>query len=114
MRYSILLLCLLTVLGISSQTVINERDNGLRLECNYVADSNGNIEEALYYYPFGMLMAESVNTTQLPYKYNGKELYRMYGLDLVWMTIIQKRENYIYTDDKEIENIINKKKPVIM
>ena len=30
MRYSILLLCLLTVLGISSQTVINERDNRLR------------------------------------------------------------------------------------
>ena len=49
-----------------------------------------------------------------PYKYNGKELYRMYGLDLVWMTIIQKRENYIYTDDKEIENLINNKKPVIM
>ena len=100
----------MTVLGISSQTVINERDNGLRLECNYVADSNGNIEEALYYYPFGMLMAESVNTTQLPYKYNGKELYRMSGLDwydygarmydsktIRWTTPDQLAEDYYET-----------------
>lgn len=110
MRYSILHLCLLTVLGISSQIVINERDNGLRLECNYVADSNGNIEEALHYYPFGMLMAESVNTTLQPYKYNGKELYRMHGLDwydygarmydsktIRWTTPDQLAEDYYET-----------------
>lgn len=45
-----------------------------------VADANGNIEQVNHYYPFGGLMAESTGNTQ-PYKYNGKELDRMYGLD---------------------------------
>ena len=45
-----------------------------------VADANGNIEQVNHYYPFGGLMAESTGGVQ-PYKYNGKELDRMHGLD---------------------------------
>lgn len=45
-----------------------------------VADANGNIEQVNHYYPFGGLMAESAGNVQ-PYKYNGKELDRMHGLD---------------------------------
>ena len=45
-----------------------------------VADANGNIEQVNHYYPFGGLMAESIGSIQ-PYKYNGKELDRMHGLD---------------------------------
>ena len=45
-----------------------------------VADANGYIEQVSHYYPFGGLMAESIGDVQ-PYKYNGKELDRMHGLD---------------------------------
>jgi len=45
-----------------------------------VADANGSIEQVNHYYPFGGLMAESTGDVQ-PYKYNGKELDRMHGLD---------------------------------
>ena len=45
-----------------------------------VADANGNIEQINHYYPFGGLMAESTGDAQ-PYKYNGKELERIHGLD---------------------------------
>lgn len=45
-----------------------------------VADAKGNIEQVNHYYPFGGLMAESTGDVQ-PYKYNGKELDRMHGLD---------------------------------
>ncbi|MCH4148116.1 MAG: RHS repeat-associated core domain-containing protein [Prevotella sp.] len=47
-----------------------------------VADENGNIEQINHYYPFGGLMGESQNlTSNQKYKYNGKELDRMHGLD---------------------------------
>ena len=45
-----------------------------------VADANGYIEQVNHYYPFGGLMAESTGDVQ-PYRYNGKELDRMLGLD---------------------------------
>ena len=45
-----------------------------------VADANGNIEQVNHYYPFGSLMAERTGDTQ-PYKYNGKELDHIHGLD---------------------------------
>ena len=55
-----------------------------------VHDHQGNVRVSLYwkgdiaqinhYYPFGGLMRESYSDDQ-PYRYNGKELDRMYGLD---------------------------------
>ena len=45
-----------------------------------VADANGNTEQVNHYYPFGGLMAESTGNVQT-YKYNGKELDRIHGLD---------------------------------
>ena len=55
-----------------------------------VASANGDIEQVNHYYPFGGLMADSKGNTQ-SYKYNGKELDRMHGLDSYdygarWMT----------------------------
>ena len=46
-----------------------------------VASPDGDIEEINHYYPFGALMGESVNTTANRYKYVGKELDRMFGVD---------------------------------
>ena len=45
-----------------------------------VASASGDIEQVNHYYPFGGLMAESKGNAQ-SYKYNGKELDRMHGLD---------------------------------
>ena len=45
---------------------------------------DGTIEETNHYYPYGTMFGESTglaNSTQ-PYKYTGKELDRMHGLDL--------------------------------
>lgn len=46
-----------------------------------LADSKGNVEQAIDYYPFGSVIAESKNSERQPYLYNGKELDRMNGLD---------------------------------
>ena len=46
-----------------------------------LADASGNVEQAIDYYPFGSLIAESQNAELQPYLYNGKELDRMNGLD---------------------------------
>ncbi|WP_163178428.1 RHS repeat domain-containing protein [Bacteroides sp. 51] len=45
-----------------------------------VTDQNGNVEEVNHYYPFGGIFEIAQNVQ--PYKYNGKELDRTYGLDL--------------------------------
>ena len=48
-----------------------------------VADEGGNIEQINHYYPYGGLMEDiSTNSDAQPYKYNGKELDRMHGLDM--------------------------------
>ncbi|SFG78211.1 RHS repeat-associated core domain-containing protein, partial [Prevotella sp. KH2C16] len=47
-----------------------------------VVDEHGAIKQVNHYYPFGGLMGESQNFTSTQrYKYNGKELNRMHGLD---------------------------------
>jgi RHS repeat-associated protein len=47
-----------------------------------VVDEKGTIEQINHYYPFGGLMGESKNiSSNQRYKYNGKELDRMNGLD---------------------------------
>lgn len=46
-----------------------------------VADADGSVEERDDYYPFGALMGDSRNTETQRFKYNGKELDRMHGLD---------------------------------
>lgn len=38
-------------------------------------------EQVNHYYPFGGLFAEGITTSNQSFKYNGKELDRMYGLD---------------------------------
>uniref|UniRef100_A0AB33ISM1 Teneurin-like YD-shell domain-containing protein n=1 Tax=Prevotella sp. GTC17253 TaxID=3236793 RepID=A0AB33ISM1_9BACT len=46
-----------------------------------VIDDNGSVEQVNHYYPFGGLFGESTGGGTQPYKYNGKELDRMHGLD---------------------------------
>ena len=46
-----------------------------------VVNSNDSIEQVNHYYPYGGLMAESTGGDTQRYKYNGKELDRMHGLD---------------------------------
>jgi len=47
-----------------------------------VFNQNGTIEQANHYYPFGMTFGEGIDNSDNRYKYNGKELDRMHGLDL--------------------------------
>ena len=46
-----------------------------------VIDEHGQVEQVNHYYAFGGLMGESTGGGAQPYKYNGKELDRMHGLD---------------------------------
>ncbi len=46
-----------------------------------VFDEDWDTEQVTHYYPFGGIMAESSGQSVQPYKYNGKELDRMHGLD---------------------------------
>ena len=46
-----------------------------------VVDENTAVKQVNPYYPYGALFAESTNGNVQPYKYNGKELDRMHGLD---------------------------------
>ena len=46
-----------------------------------VVDENATVKQVNHYYPYGALFAESTNGNVQPYKYNGKELDRMHGLD---------------------------------
>jgi RHS repeat-associated protein len=47
-----------------------------------VLSQSGAVEQVNHYYPFGGLFGESTGGATQPYKYNGKELDRMHGLDL--------------------------------
>ena len=87
-----------------------------------LADSKGNVEQAIDYYPFGSIIAESKDTERQPYLYNGKELDRMNGLDwydygarmyesdgLRWGQIDPRAENtpevspYVYCNNNPIK-----------
>ena len=47
-----------------------------------VAKADGTVEQINHYYPYGGLMADICTGSDVqPYKYNGKELDRMHGLD---------------------------------
>ena len=46
-----------------------------------VCNASGTVEQINHYYPFGGLMGESTNGDVQRFKYNGKELDRMNGLD---------------------------------
>ncbi len=72
-----------------------------------VVNQNGTIEQVTHYYAYGLPFSEGYDTSQQPYKYNGKELDRMHGLDWydynarfydpalsVWTTVDPHAENY--------------------
>jgi len=46
-----------------------------------VCNASGSVEQVNHYYPFGGLFGESTNASTQKYKYNGKELDRVHGLD---------------------------------
>ena len=47
------------------------------------ADGKAVLEQATYYYPYGMPMAESTNPTANRYKYTGKELLTDHGVNIL-------------------------------
>ena len=47
-----------------------------------VFNQNGTTEQTNHYYPSGMTFGECIDNSDNRYKYNGKELDRMHGLDL--------------------------------
>ena len=48
-----------------------------------VVNENGTLEQMTHYYPFGGVYGDTgLNASLQPYKYNGKELDRVHGLDL--------------------------------
>ncbi len=47
-----------------------------------VAKQNGGVAQRNHYYPFGMEFAENTAQNAQPYKYNGKELDKMHGLNM--------------------------------
>jgi len=48
-----------------------------------VVNQSGTVEQITHYYPFGGFFADAgIGSSLQPYKYNGKELDRMHGLDL--------------------------------
>ena len=46
-----------------------------------VMDQSGTVKQTVHYYPFGMTYGEGAITTDQPYKYNGKELDQVHGLN---------------------------------
>lgn len=46
-----------------------------------VVDASGRVEQTTHYYPYGVLMGESVSPDAQPRKYGGKPLDRTHGLD---------------------------------
>ena len=57
---------------------IQDHQGNNRLVC----DESGTIEQVNHYYPYGGLFGESTNDEVQRYKYSGKELDRMHGLNL--------------------------------
>jgi RHS repeat-associated core domain len=47
-----------------------------------VANASGTAIQKTHYYPFGMAFAENTGKDKQPYKYNGKELDTMHGLNM--------------------------------
>lgn len=47
-----------------------------------VVNENQKVEQVNHYYPFGGIMAETTGSNEQQYKYNGKELERMMGINL--------------------------------
>ena len=47
-----------------------------------VLNQNGVVQQINHYYPYGSLMGEVTNTSSQPYRYGGKELVTLGGLNL--------------------------------
>lgn len=47
-----------------------------------VLNQNGVVQQINHYYPYGSLMGEGFNASSQPYRYGGKELVTLEGLNL--------------------------------
>ena len=127
--YIALLFCQAISFILPVQAQDNTGNNSNRYNTLYSYDCMGNItslsrngllDNGSYdYYPYGGLMANSTNHNQQRYKYNGKELDRMHGLDWYdygarWMNAaINYIENNDYNEKlpENIKNIIEVNPP---
>ena len=72
-----MLLLLLVVIPLQGHASINHQGN-----VRVVMGGDGTLEQVTHYYPFGGIYGDAgLNAGFQPYKYNGKELDRMHGLD---------------------------------
>ena len=92
-----------------AQTVRDWQGN-VRAVVRKGADGKAVLEQATYYYPYGMPMAESTNPTINRYKYTGKELLTDHGVNIldygprpydpttgIWWSVDEHSADYAHT-----------------
>ena len=62
---------------------VRDYQGNIRVVVRKGADGKAVLEQATYYYPYGMPMAESTNPTANRYKYTGKELLTDHGVNIM-------------------------------
>ena len=62
---------------------VRDYQGNIRAVVRKGADGKAVLEQATYYYPYGMPMAESTNPTANRYKYTGKELLTDHGVNIM-------------------------------
>ncbi len=62
---------------------VRDYQGNIRAVVRKGADGKAVLEQATYYYPYGMPMAESTNPTANRYKYTGKELLTDHGVNIL-------------------------------
>ena len=93
--------------SVGTHVYVRDWQGNIRAVVRKGADGKAVLEQATYYYPYGMPMAESTNPTANRYKYTGKELLTDHGVNILdygarfydpttcrWWSTDPKQENY--------------------
>ena len=69
--------------SVDTHVYVRDWQGNIRAVVRKGADGKAVLEQATYYYPYGMPMAESTNPTANRYKYTGKELLTDHGVNIM-------------------------------
>ena len=69
--------------SVGTHVYVRDWQGNIRAVVRKGADGIVELEQATYYYPYGMPMAESTNPTANRYKYTGKELLTDHGVNIL-------------------------------
>ena len=69
--------------SVDTHVYVRDWQGNIRAVVRKGADGKAVLEQATYYYPYGMPMAESTNPTINRYKYTGKELLTDHGVNIM-------------------------------